>query len=170
MSPQVRVYARDSELSVSTPLRVCARCHVPKPLSEFPIKSAARQTYRSYCRPCCSEYGKEHYRRNIAAYLSRARSRRTDDRPRNRAIVAEHLATHPCVDCGEADPVVLEFDHRDPTLKLADVGRLIHSGNALALRAEIEKCDVRCGNCHRIRTAKQFGSYRLGEEVLAYCV
>jgi hypothetical protein len=50
------------------------------------------------------------------------------------------------------------------------VGRLIHSGNALALRAEIEKCDVRCGNCHRIRTAKQFGSYRLGEEVLAYCV
>jgi hypothetical protein len=29
------------------------------------------------------------------------------------------------------------------------------------LRAEIEKCDVRCANCHRIRTFETLGCYRL---------
>jgi len=84
--------------------------------------------------------------------------------------VADYLATHPCIDCGESDVVVLEFDHRDPGTKLENVARLIHTGTLAAVQAEIEKCDVRCGNCHRIRTANQFGWYRLGEEALAYLV
>ena len=65
---------------------------------------------------------------------------------------------------------MLEFDHRDPSAKADDVGRLVHAGTVVAVRAEIEKCDVRCGNCHRIRTARQFGSYRLGEGLNAYLV
>lgn len=31
------------------------------------------------------------------------------------------------------------------------------------LERGIDKCVVRCANCHRVRTAKQFGSYRLEE-------
>lgn len=149
-------------------LRVCARCGVAKPLNEFPIKNATRGTYRSYCRPCCSEYGKEHYRNNVAAYVARSKLRAPIDRKRNREFIAEYLSTHPCVDCGEADPVVLEFDHRDPSTKRAEVGRLVHTTTLAAVLAEIAKCDVRCGNCHRIKTASQFGSYRLGEDLVTY--
>ncbi|HEX9496750.1 MAG TPA: hypothetical protein VGA38_13410 [Candidatus Limnocylindria bacterium] len=133
------------------------------------MKKKERGTLRSYCRSCLSEYGKEHYRKNLAAYLSRRRSRKSSDRPA-RSFVAEFLKTHPCVDCGEADAVVLEFDHRDRTTKRDDVGRLMHTARLAIVIAEMEKCDVRCGNCHRIRTANQFGSYRLGEAVLAYCI
>lgn len=153
---------------MSSELRVCGRCHVAKPIAEFPIKNAARGTYRSYCRPCCREYGKEHYRKNLAVYMSRARMRSTIDRKRNRDYVAEYLSTHPCLDCGERDPVVLEFDHRDPAQKRNEVGRLIHTSALSTLQAEIEKCDVRCGNCHRIRTSEQYGWYRLYETDIAY--
>jgi L-lysine 2,3-aminomutase len=73
--------------------------------------------------------------------------------------VIEYLREHPCVDCGETDPIVLEFDHlRD---KIANV-----SAMALAKRpwrvilAEIEKCEVVCANCHRRRTLARSGAFR----------
>jgi len=157
-------------MSDELPLRLCSRCRVAKPLADFPIKNATKGRYRSYCRPCCSAYGKEHYRKNVAAYVSRSKARAALDRPRNRRFVAAYLSTHGCVDCGEADPVVLEFDHRDPTTKTEGVGRLVHTSRVAVVRTEIEKCDVRCGNCHRIRTATQFGSYRLRESIVAYLV
>lgn len=153
---------------MSDALRVCARCRVAKPLEEFPIKNAVRGTYRSYCRPCRSEYGKEHYRTNVAAYVRKAAARSVVERAANRAYVWSYLLGHPCVDCGESDPVVLEFDHRDPTEKIANVSRLIHASTMAKLLAEIKRCDVRCGNCHRLRTAQQFGSYRLQEGLIAY--
>ena len=63
-------------------------------------------------------------------------------------------------DCGEVDPTVLVFDHRDPTEKFKDVGKMIHNGSSLEnVQREISKCDVRCANCHSRRTAKQFGYY-----------
>ena len=141
--------------------RVCARCHAEKPIDAFPIKDKTRGTRRSYCLPCCREYGKEHYRRNKPAYLGRTRAQHASVRPGNRRFVSNYLTTHPCVDCGVSDPVVLEFDHRDPATKTDDVGRLVHSRNLAILTAEVLKCDVRCGNCHRRRTLLQFGSYRV---------
>lgn len=74
------------------------------------------------------------------------------------AILANYLAAHSCVDCGESDIVVLEFDHRGGKVKAVSrfKGYKIET-----LMAEIAKCDVVCCNCHRRRTARQFGSYRL---------
>jgi len=145
-------------------LRRCARCGVEKPLNEFPIKSAAKGWYGSYCRPCCREYGRDHYARNVSTYVSRAKARAAIERPGNRAFVLEYLSTHPCVDCGESDPIVLEFDHREPAAKTDEVSRLVHASTRRKVELEIQKCDVRCGNCHRIRTAAQYGNYRLGEK------
>ena len=60
-------------------------------------------------------------------------------------------------DCGANDPRVLEFDHRDPNTKLDHVTSLARRGAAWArIEAEIAKCDIRCANCHRRRTAAQF--------------
>jgi hypothetical protein len=145
---------------MTAPLRLCARCHSEKPVEAFPIRDQARGTRRAYCLPCCREYGREHYRRNRPAYLGRTRTRNASVRLGHREFVLEYFRTHPCVDCGIADPVVLEFDHRDPITKSANVGKLIGSGSFDDLKAEIVKCDVRCGNCHRRKTLLQFPSYR----------
>ncbi len=68
--------------------------------------------------------------------------------------VRDYLATHPCVDCGETDPLVLDFDHRDPKAKSANVSYLVCSAGLARVQAEVEKCDVRCANCHRRKTAR----------------
>ena len=71
----------------------------------------------------------------------------------------DYLHSHPCVDCGEADPVVLEFDHvRD---KVANVSALIHAQRPWGvILEEIEKCQVRCANCHRRKTCERLSSFR----------
>lgn len=133
----------------------CTRCGITRPLDGFAIKNARTGLRVAWCRECTRVYGREHYRRDRERYLARARARRTQDRPRLREAIAEHLRTHPCVDCGERDILLLDFDHRDPAAKLAPVSRLVSGGSLPALLAEIAKCDVRCAKCHRIRTAAQ---------------
>ena len=73
--------------------------------------------------------------------------------------------THPCVDCGQSDVIVLDFDHRDPSTKMGGPTELARkNSNWKKIKEEIEKCDVRCANCHRRKTAKQFNGYILLEE------
>lgn len=100
------------------------------------------------------EAARRHYEKNREAMIARARAHTKQKRIELRAWVRIYLAEHPCVDCGEADPIVLEFDHRDPASKVGNIADIINrSGWGLKrLQAEIEKCDVRCCNCHRKRT------------------
>jgi len=56
-----------------------------------------------------------------------------------------------CVDCGETNHIVLDFDHLKN--KKYGISRMIHDGFSWqAIKKEIEKCEVVCSNCHRIRT------------------
>ena len=74
--------------------------------------------------------------------------------------VYEYLCSNPCVDCGESDPMFLEFDHVRGK-KLHNVGTLLRNNKGWnVIEKEIAKCDVRCIKCHRIKTAKQFGWYK----------
>jgi hypothetical protein len=67
----------------------------------------------------------------------------------------------PCVDCGESDLRVLDFDHRDPAAKRENVGTLLTKPVSWRqILEEIEECDVRCANCHRRRTAEMNGWFR----------
>jgi hypothetical protein len=76
---------------------------------------------------------------------------------RNRAIVNE-AKNRPCVDCGrQFPPVAMDLDH----VRGEKRGTLAHAIKELwseaRLRAEIEKCEVRCAVCHRLKTARQLG-------------
>lgn len=84
-------------------------------------------------------------------------ARDKDRRERNKVYIANVLRARGCADCGERDPVVLEFDHDDPAQKRETVPRLANNMASLArLDEEISRCTVRCANCHRRRTAAQF--------------
>jgi hypothetical protein len=77
----------------------------------------------------------------------------------NRAKMLAYLALHPCVDCGEADVVCLEFDHVRGR-KVRSVALMVNTHEWAVVEKEIAKCEVRCANCHRRKTARQRGYYR----------
>lgn len=76
-----------------------------------------------------------------------------DTRPwvrRNWWYTANYLTTHPCVDCGETNGMVLEFDHIRGEKKM-NIKEAIWKLQFDELKTEIAKCDVRCANDHRRR-------------------
>lgn len=73
------------------------------------------------------------------------------------ALVAK-IKDRPCADCGcRYPPYVMDFDHREGTAKKRGVSKMVnHGGIALkAILVEIDKCDLVCSNCHRIRTYRR---------------
>ena len=101
----------------------------------------------SYCRECQAGWYREH------ATQHKAHVRATSARRKREA--REYLITHladGCVDCGESDIRVLDFDHvrGDKESTIAD---LVRRGAGMAkLKAEVAKCEMRCRNCHAIVT------------------
>ncbi len=58
----------------------------------------------------------------------------------------------PCSDCGRHYAhYVMDFDHRPETEKKFLVSQF-RAHNLAALIEEVDKCDIVCANCHRIRT------------------
>jgi hypothetical protein len=134
----------------------CPKCERKLPIDDFNKRKDGRTS--SYCRACQSLYSRNHYVANRADYNARRYQIQPQLRARNRAYVVAHLRLNPCVDCGEADPILLEFDHIDRATKEFTVADLIRRASSLArIQREIDFCVVRCAHCHRRRTAVQFG-------------
>lgn len=77
-----------------------------------------------------------------------------------RAQLFEFLSTKSCVDCGEKDPVVLEFDHRETENKFKIVAKMLSGHYSWrSVLAEISKCEIRCANCHRRKTYVQLNCW-----------
>ena len=78
----------------------------------------------------------------------------------NQQRVFNFLKEHPCVDCSETDPIVLEFDHIEGVKRKA-ISKLVAAGCSWeTINLEMEKCAVRCANCHRRKTARDFNWYK----------
>lgn len=76
-----------------------------------------------------------------------------------RAEALRALKAVPCADCGGVFPTCsMEFDHRDPTEKVCAISRMTTFSWQAVLK-EVEKCDIVCACCHRLRTAKGDNSY-----------
>jgi hypothetical protein len=85
---------------------------------------------------------------------------RSKGHERNVLFSIDVLTASGCIDCGELDVCVLEFDHAGE--KTESVMRLARQEVGLTrLSAEIQRCEVRCVNCHRRRTARAIGAFRV---------
>lgn len=148
------------DLGFDLPTKHCSGCDEVKPTTDFHRKRASRDGLQGWCRVCNTraamrfyEENTEHARTRIGAWIRRV------DLENKQRVLDYYLQTHPCVDCGEPDPIVLEFDHQRD--KSSGVAQLLQSHVRWeVIAAEIAKCEVRCANCHRRRTAIRAGWFR----------
>jgi hypothetical protein len=141
-------------------MKTCSICRASKDLLEFNKNSTRKDGLQSHCRTCSHIKFKNYYQDNKEHHYTEVKERQRKVIIANREFVLQHLSTHPCVDCGESDKVVLEFDHVRGKKK-GNLARMVHGGSSLAtIEKEIAKCDVRCANCHRRRTAQVRGWYK----------
>lgn len=131
-------------------LKTCKKCKEEKPLEMFSKNRRRKDGYQDWCKACIKIRDKENYANNKTKFAKWSKDRRL----RVRKQVFEYLLDHPCVECGERDIIVLEFDHRTQTTKRFDVMSATHGHSWKTILEEIKKCDVVCANCHKRRTAK----------------
>lgn len=135
-------------------MKKCVTCHIHKAHAEFNRRTAARDGLQDRCRSCSRQW----YVDNRVEHAERVRVRNNRVRAEHRLRLLDYLSRHPCVDCGESDVRVLEFDHRPDERKTAELGTLIASCFSWpVVEREIAKCDVRCANCHRRITSARAG-------------
>ncbi|MFA5888695.1 MAG: hypothetical protein WCW47_01065 [Candidatus Paceibacterota bacterium] len=140
---------------------ICSKCKLLKSVGDFNYKFKSKGIYQRQCKICTRNNVKNHYINNKKYYLDKSRKRNLKLRTEINEYLLNYFKNHNCIDCGESDPVVLEFDHRDREQKDMSVSSFMKAMRLDRVKNEIEKCDVRCANCHRKKTAKQFNWFKL---------
>lgn len=138
-------------------MKKCYRCCLELVEEEFPMRRGSRI---GVCRDCY----KAHYGdpdQLDRAYSEKVRNTNHKRKERCRSYLYDILLKSSCVDCGLSDPIVLEFDHRNPEEKYRDVSLLVQQGSIELLKTEVSKCDIVCANCHRRRTVKAHTHWRV---------
>lgn len=135
--------------------KVCHACKEEKDIDEFSNRTKAKDGKHTQCKTCSRKYTQRHYKENIKYYVDKSKVTRDS----NREYVWEFLQTQSCKDCGNINPLLLEFDHLDDFEKDGNISTMIGAVGKETLVKEIEKCEVVCANCHRIRTYRRQNSW-----------
>lgn len=143
--------------------KLCTKCGITKNLSSFYNNKTHKDGKSSHCKKCYCAGRRQAYAENRNNIKEQQRLNKIRYKDVNRKYIWKYLVTHPCVDCGETNIIKLDFDHIEPDKKLFNIST-IKWISLEGLKKEIAKCDVRCSNCHRVRTAIQQNSWRVNPE------
>jgi len=142
----------------------CTKCSAPE-----------RQKGQSLCVTCQREYERlwreknrekinHQYKQWRANMTEGQRERERESGRRGEAKVRQKLLEyrleHPCIDCGETNPICLHFDHVTGEKRM-DITHLRTYGWP-SVEKELQKCVVRCGNCHVKRHFLTKGTTKYG--------
>jgi len=133
----------------------CGKCGAVKVAADFGINRSRYDGLQVHCRDCKRAFQNAWYQKNKARHVTnvcRTRDRRVHAL---RKMSNEYLVAHPCVDCGDAETLMLDYDHVRGE-KYCEISRMIAACYSWdKIMTEIAKCAVRCVKCHRRKTAAQ---------------
>jgi len=131
-------------------MKECPKCKKTKTLDSYGKNKGRKDGLQRVCKTCKAEYDKKFYSKDPKSYYQKNKkhqSKKRDFIQRWKKIYGK------CVDCKIEDWRVLEFDHVRGE-KIFNIGDYMKKGMN-SLKEEIRKCEVRCANCHRIKTIER---------------
>lgn len=141
-------------------MKTCTICKESKRKSEYNKHAGRKDGLQNICKECGRRSSKRYYTDNRIKHRAVIKKKKQKYTEECRLWIYKYLKEHPCVDCGESDIVVLEFDHREN--KVTNISHMLKNNPTLkTIQREVAKCDVRCSNCHKRRTAKDQGWWKL---------
>jgi hypothetical protein len=143
--PQNQTVKRKARISLfEKGLIECVHCKNIQPLRAFNTSKKSSTGRKSICKPCEIKYQKS-WHVNLGVDHKR--------------YIYNHLESNPCIDCGESNPMKLEFDHfRDKAFNISQA--IIKRKTLDQLKNEIKKCVVRCSSCHTAKTHKEQDTWK----------
>ena len=148
--------------------KYCPKCKKIVPTENFWNEKRRSDGKHPYCKPCGKlrylerrernkewnrKYAREYYSINKTKLLARAKDYAKERLAFNKLQVKEYKLLHPCIDCGETDPIVLQFHHIDN--KKYTIAHIMSTKSWNIIEKEIKKCIVLCANCHLKRHNKE---------------
>ena len=135
--------------------KTCSICSEEKHITEFYKDPKKINGCKHECKICYDERDKRYYQKNKHKIAERIKNRKS----KIRKYIYDYLLSHPCVDCGESNPIVLEFDHvGEKTINISEIRT--YGWSTSRIDKEISQCQIRCANCHKIKTAREQGWYK----------
>jgi hypothetical protein len=129
--------------------KICPSCKDEKEVKEFNLNVSRKDGLSRTCKTCSKTEQIKSYQKRKSKYITN----RKNYVFRNKTFIIKYLKIFgKCVDCGIKDIRVLEFDHINGN-KVNSIAQLIQDAVSInTLKQEIKKCEIRCCNCHRIKT------------------
>lgn len=141
-------------------LKVCYTCKELKEKSEFNKNSGRKDGLQSICKVCSALRSRKYYSENIESHKKAAMERKKQTICKNQQFVFNYQKLNGCIECKENDPACLDFDHVSG-VKTKSISQMVKAGTCFStILNEIKKCVIRCANCHRKKTAKDFNWYK----------
>lgn len=148
--------------------KICRKCGVEKPDSEFNKNRGSKDGLFSWCRSCANEQSRNWYKANkdrarkvqeiyVTTYPDRVKA--TQEKRHDKKLVYEknryqkgkefiESLKHPCEKCGDSRQYVIDFHHINPDEKKFNVSEGATGRSFVSIINEVEKCVCLCRNCH----------------------
>lgn len=129
-------------------MKQCITCKQQKSLTEYHKNKRKSDGLQNECKECCKIRDRKYYKKyGSKAYVTRHKTYKK----RNKLFIEKYKKIYgKCVDCGITDYRVLQFDHIKN--KSANVSDLLDGSSLQVIKEEVRKCEMRCANCHQIKT------------------
>lgn len=131
-------------------MKKCSSCLLDLPVDCFSRNARKVDGLQTKCKDCTKAYYHNYYR-TTPKEKERLYGKNKERRTALRAEIHNRKDV-PCADCLQLYPYyVMDFDHQSD--KKFHIATAVSRGASLVeILREIEKCEVVCANCHRVRT------------------